>query len=198
MLAKTWRIYRIFTNVRAKKLSLKSGKLMLISLGFVSVEILICLLWSTIDPPIPTIRDTIIGKVHVCYSKSSDAFLYLLIAYNAVLLVFGSALAFGTRNVFSAFNESKFIGMSIYNIFMSSIIVCVILLPDTNSLETKFIMYGAVVSFACLSTVGLLFIPKILSVYNKWTDTKQKTGGVSLSVKSTTVSLSVKIELVGA
>ena len=48
--AKTWRLYRIFVHYLEPGYFLRSGSLIAFTLLLVSVDIVLCVLWTAIDP----------------------------------------------------------------------------------------------------------------------------------------------------
>jgi hypothetical protein len=67
----------------------------------------------------------ICGLYSVCTicTSTSSTHSYLMFAYKSILTVWGIYLAISVRKVSDNFNESKFIGMSIYNAAVASLIV---------------------------------------------------------------------------
>uniref|UniRef100_A0A1I8JGM2 G_PROTEIN_RECEP_F3_4 domain-containing protein n=1 Tax=Macrostomum lignano TaxID=282301 RepID=A0A1I8JGM2_9PLAT len=50
MLAKTWRVYRIFTNVKLRRVAIKDFHLFAVILVVVAVDVVIFGIWAGIDP----------------------------------------------------------------------------------------------------------------------------------------------------
>ncbi|KAJ8044815.1 Gamma-aminobutyric acid type B receptor subunit 1 [Holothuria leucospilota] len=100
---------------------------------------------------------------------TSDNIIYwqgALYGYKALLLIFGTFLAWETRKVtIPALNDSKLIGLCVYNVvLLSAIGVGVNLALDTDP-AGSFIFTSAIQIFCTSVTLIVIFVPKILSVY---------------------------------
>jgi gamma-aminobutyric acid type B receptor len=87
-----------------------------------------------------------------------------LYGYKAILLLFGVFLAWETRNVeIPALNDSKFIGMSVYNVvILSAIGVTVsIILKETVYQHLLYAMVSVVVLLSTTVTMTMVFAPKV-------------------------------------
>ena len=83
-----------------------------------------------------------------------------LCGLKGILLIFGVFLAWETRNVhYPSLNDSKSIGLAVYNMFMFSCLAIVVGFVVYPPLET--LVQRSIVFVAATSTVALLFIPKI-------------------------------------
>lgn len=98
-----------------------------------------------------------------CISKYYGTWLAGLLCYKVLLLLFGSFLAWQTRHVsFPGLNDSKFIGISVYNVVICSIIVA----PSQHFVSReKAELYYGIISFGIVlctaSVLKLIFIPKV-------------------------------------
>ena len=113
LFAKTWRVYKVFTDkTAAKGTSIKDSHL-LIQVGvFVAVDICIFVAWQLVFPLRATLDNTVVEETVIgplektvvqwqVFKCDSDKpyFLYVILATKALLLLFGGFLAYETRNV---------------------------------------------------------------------------------------------------
>ena len=97
-------------------------------------------------------------------SKTSTYFFVASIVTKAVWLCLGALLAFSTRSVSDAFNESKVVALQIYNVIFSvGLIAPLITLTSAigDALTTLLVFAITWVSFLCML---ILFVPKIVAV----------------------------------
>ncbi|XP_011672354.1 gamma-aminobutyric acid type B receptor subunit 2 [Strongylocentrotus purpuratus] len=131
--------------------------------------------------------------VTFCHSKYQTYWLVVMYVYKGILLFFGTFLAWETRKVkIPALNDSKLIGISVYNVF----ILCAIGVGVSYALRSEpaalFIFLSFVVLFCNTITLGVVFIPKIITVYKdplgvNATGKKNRTSGLeSMDMKSST------------
>jgi hypothetical protein len=100
-----------------------------------------------------------------CDYSTSLGFVYAHVAIKCGLLMFGVALTWLARNTPSQFNESSFIGICIYNV---SIVICFIvpiLSADLGGRESVYLIRAFVIMFITVTTVLVLYIPKLVNIY---------------------------------
>ena len=111
LFVKVHRVYSLFNNKKMKKVRMGPLNLLLRVVLIFSVEILIQLAWTAVDPLKPVViagtgaQGEYIETVE-CRSKS-QAFVGIAIGFKAMLITWGCMLAWRTRNVHGAFAESK-------------------------------------------------------------------------------------------
>lgn len=97
-----------------------------------------------------------------CTSPHSDTWMMSLCGLKGILLIFGVFLAWETRNVhYPSLNDSKNIGLAVYNVFMFSCLAIVAWFVVDPPLTT--LVQRSIVFVATTSTIALLFVPKILA-----------------------------------
>ena len=101
----------------------------------------------------------ILPQVEPCSSRHQTIWLGVLLAYKALLLLFGAFLAWGTRTVRVA--ASRLIGMSIYTV----LILTVIGVPGSMVMgvsQEAALAFEALLIILCTTvTLGLVFVPKV-------------------------------------
>lgn len=95
-----------------------------------------------------------------CFSEVSN---YVVILYlTGLLLLFGAYLAWETRKVhISALNDSKLIGLSVYNVIIPCILVIPILGIVFDQPTIQFVLTSFLTIFCTTFTLGLVFVPKV-------------------------------------
>ncbi|PIO61453.1 7 transmembrane receptor, partial [Teladorsagia circumcincta] len=122
---------RILSNENFVKLCYDS-KLLLILAGLLFVDILVLTLWAVISPFRMSVMElpqlhfddrVVIPEIEKCESNHSAVFQAVLYATKGILMILGCFLAWETRHVnVPALNDSKYIGMSVYNVVVMSIL----------------------------------------------------------------------------
>ena len=89
-----------------------------------------------------------------------------LFAYKGILLLFGLFLAWETRNVtIPALNDSKYIGMSVYNVFVLAVIGVIVAIALDGSMyyEAPYAISSLCLIVCTTVTLLLVFVPKVIS-----------------------------------
>ncbi|KAI9219272.1 7 transmembrane sweet-taste receptor of 3 GCPR-domain-containing protein [Blastocladiella britannica] len=179
LLAKTWRIYRLFSSVVQTRKSVIGYIVNAIVTGSISINIILCAIWMGVDPPVPTRQYISEGVTnYVCSSPRSSTFIGLLVAYNVILVLLGSTLGFLTRGVEERFNESRQIGFAMYNLLALAAIGVPILLASSWLMQLFYCVLSAVILIGGVATQSILFIPKIMSALGKSDDDEHGGGGL--------------------
>ncbi|KAI9203071.1 periplasmic binding protein-like I [Polychytrium aggregatum] len=171
LLVKVYRIYRIFDNPRMKIVKLSNLTLMGMSFVLVAVNIAIITAWNVIDPLSP-VRVTTSSYWYLDCQSSSPlnqmGFSYSLLAYNGLLLLASTYLAYKTRNVSAQYRESNWIAYCGLFIILCGSVVIILLLSTNDYVGTYYlrlgvIALGTVVTYYCLiGRVILTIISDIL------------------------------------
>lgn len=76
--------------------------------------------------------------------------------------IFGAFLAWETRHVsIPALNDSKYVGMSVYNVVIMCVTGAAISFVLTDKQDAMFIMLAVFIIFCSTATLCLVFIPKV-------------------------------------
>ena len=174
LLAKTYRIFKIFNNARVTSLVIRDTDLLQFTGAVILLEIiLLCLYTFTSGLPKPiAIQSTSDSLLKIVKCEVPSGFVQLagiivLLGVNFLLVLGAVVIAYLTRNVDSAFNESRYIAYTVY-IYL---LVTIILLPlyytagDSSSSNSRmFIIRTIAVLVPMYFTLGALFLPKIYLV----------------------------------
>ncbi|CAB4027904.1 gamma-aminobutyric acid type B receptor subunit 2-like isoform X1, partial [Paramuricea clavata] len=180
LFSKTWRVHKIFTAQRAiKKKLMRDFHLILFVLALVIIDVTFITVWVYYHPlEMKEIifdelredsRDLItIPVLKICECTYRTKLLGVLYGYKGILLLFGVFLAWETRNVtIPALNDSKYIGMSVYNVVILSAIGATVsmVLKTTVYYELLHVMVSAIVVLSTTVTLTMVFAPKVYPVY---------------------------------
>ncbi|XP_078737873.1 gamma-aminobutyric acid type B receptor subunit 2 isoform X2 [Lampetra fluviatilis] len=177
MFAKTWRVHAIFKNVKMKKKIIKDQKLVGIVGGMLLIDLGVLTTWQAMDPlkrtieqyplePDPSGRDLAIRpQLEHCESHHMTVWLGIIYAYKGLLMVFGCFLAWETRNVsIPALNDSRYIGMAVYNVGIMSIIGAAVSFLTRDQPNVQYCVVALVTIFSATITLCLVFVPKLLAL----------------------------------
>ncbi|KOB70915.1 Gamma-aminobutyric acid type B receptor subunit 2 [Operophtera brumata] len=101
----------------------------------------------------------------MCKSQNTTGWLCALYVYKGLLLIVGVYMAWETRNVkISALNDSKYIGISVYSVVITSASVVVIGTIISERATLAYITITSLILITTTSTLCLLFLPKIIAI----------------------------------
>lgn len=176
MLAKAWRIYRIFNDPWISKRPLKDYHLMLIVIGLGLVDIMYLIPWTVIDPyrRFPSLGETNYRDFSRCsfFSCSSEMLLLwlgILTAYKVMVMLTGVVIiSLVQKNVKQKkyFNDSKSLAGALYTTALSFILGVFLQLLFTFQQEIV-VAYVASATWVNISSSGTLisvFIPKLYKI----------------------------------
>lgn len=83
--------------------------------------------------------------------------------------MFGAFLAWETRHVsIPALNDSKHIGLSVYNVLIMCIMGAAIALVLSDHKDAVFVLIAGFIIFCTTGTLCLVFVPKVSLVVGSW------------------------------
>ena len=172
VIVRTWRLYRIFIHYLDPGKLISNPALVIMLLIMLSVDIIIAVVWTSVDQTQLMITDTIENGqaretvvIRTCPSKNDLNWLSLIMAYKVAQLVVMIVLAFLTQNipktfatttlqVFSYVYSTVFgIGFVLYGFFL--------FFGDTSYRLNSDIDYG--ILYTVLSIMEILFIVCVFS-----------------------------------
>lgn len=161
LFAKTYRIFKIFTNIRVKTKAITDAYLLKFSLSVVAIEILLLCIYTFPDGlPSPVIELNQSDPTHGHLECITDDLYYnntmigVMIGFNCFIVLLIAIVAFMSRNVASSYNESKYIGIILYFYVVLVLITLPIYYTVANAKNVASIQFG-VRSFAFL--IGVYF-----------------------------------------
>lgn len=129
IVVKNQRIYKIFDNVYAAtsaRIVIKDSRLARVCGTLLMVDLSLVTVMLALDMPEP--KDMILSDTQhsvVCMTERSTPALFVtgaLVLFNAFLLGYAIFLSYRTRNVAGTFSECKQIALSVYNIFLCTLV----------------------------------------------------------------------------
>ncbi|KAI0214291.1 Gamma-aminobutyric acid type B receptor subunit 2 [Lamellibrachia satsuma] len=177
MFSKTWRVHKIFTNKKFQRMVIKDYQLLGIVCIQVGLDVVVLSVWEALDPlyivfhkhPLEQTADpendnqVLIPESRYCESSHMWYFAGILYAIKGLLLLFGAFLAFETRKVtVPALNDSKFIGVSLYNVVILCMIGVPVALMMKEEVDACYTLISLFIFFATTLTICLVFVPKII------------------------------------
>uniref|UniRef100_A0A1A9WPH3 Gamma-aminobutyric acid type B receptor subunit 2 n=1 Tax=Glossina brevipalpis TaxID=37001 RepID=A0A1A9WPH3_9MUSC len=177
MFSKTWRVHSIFTDLKLNKKVIKDYQLFMVVGVLLVIDIAIITTWQVADPFYRATKQLeprhhesiddvlVIPENEYCQSEHMTIFLSIIYAYKGLLLVFGAFLAWETRHVsIPALNDSKHIGFSVYNVFITCIAGAAISLVLSDRKDLVFVLLSFFIIFCTTATLCLVFVPKLLEL----------------------------------
>lgn len=177
MFSKTWRVHLIFTNKKLKRKVVKDRHLFAVVCLLVTADVIYLTVWQLMDPMTRIVREfvkesldsdldiTLVKQLELCESRLTYRWLGVLCGCKGLLLLFGAFLAWETRNVsIPALNDSKYIGMSVYNVFILCVIGAPISLAMREEPDASFSIISVCIIICTSITLCLVFIPKVLEM----------------------------------
>ncbi|XP_055338701.1 gamma-aminobutyric acid type B receptor subunit 1-like isoform X3 [Paramacrobiotus metropolitanus] len=162
----------------------ESWQLYIVVIALLVVDILILALWAGIHPmdlapyKFPPEKATDTDEdieyepvLWQCASPHDTIWMGVIFAYKGLFLIFGLFLAYETRSVkIKELNDSRFVGMSIYNVVILCIITAPVSLIISRQHNAKFAFVALSIMFCSFLSMGLIFVPKIIEIYRRKTE----------------------------
>ncbi|XP_054707445.1 metabotropic glutamate receptor 6-like [Uloborus diversus] len=164
VLTKTNRIDRIFRSGTrsAKRPTFISPKSQLIICGMiVSVQLILSAMWLGFSPPRAIHYHPTRDEAHLVCAASIDASYVVAFAYPMVLIIICTIYAILTRKIPEAFNESKFIGFTMYTTCIVWLAFIPLYFTTTAHDEINVFTMSVTVSLSATVTLFCLFTPKL-------------------------------------
>jgi gamma-aminobutyric acid type B receptor len=187
LFAKTWRVWRVFSNTHLKKIRLTNMDTLRVMFMLLLVEV-VCLSLGQIFAPFKPTEETIEFEVGrsltqvVCKSETSEWAL-LTMAYKVILVLIGCYLSWTTRNVDSAFAESKYIMLAIYQVAIYGLVAAIVNGSGSDVQMTLLVQTFCCV-FGAIFCVASVLVPKILLIQSGQYDDGFKSGSQGTSLNT--------------
>jgi 2',3'-cyclic-nucleotide 2'-phosphodiesterase (5'-nucleotidase family) len=164
LFVKTHRIHTIFNAKRLKGRSIYTDAWVLAYVGVVVFVNLVILTIFRIVAPLQLRPFVLSSSFAVGEHCSGDDFTVgaVLFVFNGLLLAWGIYLAVCTRNVDSNFNESKFIGVAVYNCAFSAIVLLLVMYVISSSAPSAaFVIKAWLITYIIVFTLSIMFVPRV-------------------------------------
>ncbi|KJE94435.1 hypothetical protein CAOG_05078 [Capsaspora owczarzaki ATCC 30864] len=172
---KTYRIDRIFNNDAIKRIRMKDTVLFHYMFRIVLMFALYLAIWTGISRPISEVRVDITSDqtnqgVFVTQQLvprcSSNWFDSAILIVELMFLIWGLYLAIKVRHTPTAFNESKYIVVAVYNFVFVAVVLQIILQTAIKDRDIAYVLESIYVIFTVSAVVLLIFVPKVSLVRN--------------------------------
>ncbi|KAG2171444.1 hypothetical protein INT43_009105, partial [Umbelopsis isabellina] len=173
MVAKNFRIYRIFNNIFITRTVITDIQLIKASGGIVAASMLIAGISLVVAPPTPTAVVVSSTQYYWSCDTTSSAkvpFQALEATFSALLVAFATFLAYKTRLVgvnYSKYNECRQIGFSVYNIMFSAMIGFIVTVNTMLDYFTRFYITVVTILWGCSVSFLILFLPKLHEFFKR-------------------------------
>lgn len=177
LMAKTWRIHKIFNNTDASALHISDRKLLLFPATMMTLSLIFCIIYCFATGPL--ILDRQYGEDNPFYvfdlcSASTSWFqtfaIIFFYSYFFILFAITATLAFLTRHAHAHYRESKSIAMIIYIYLCMGIIYIPLYYvqgDSTDSQNTRLAITCINIGILMLATLFITFLPPILNFRRK-------------------------------
>ena len=170
LLAKTWRVNRLFNNkVEHARIQISEkdvlGPFAILLIG--NIVVLIC--WTVLDP-LTYIREEntgtdywnrVISSDGVCRSENSVAYLVPLAVLNFSVVVFASWQAHRARELESVFSESRYIALTVFSLFQAFCTGIPVVVVVKDQPEAFYLVMTIMIFVLCMAILLLIFLPKV-------------------------------------
>eukprot|EP00455_Lapot_gusevi_P056800 TRINITY_DN9525_c0_g1_i13.p1 TRINITY_DN9525_c0_g1~~TRINITY_DN9525_c0_g1_i13.p1 ORF type:complete len:469 (-),score=81.96 TRINITY_DN9525_c0_g1_i13:124-1449(-) len=165
---KAYRIDRIFNHKGMEVVLLPDIELGGMMVVMLILDVGILLAWQLMSPIQAhgyTLSTEWSARV-VCTSENSLFYSVIIYLYHGILLLWGLWLAVRTRKVEKNFNESRFIGLALYNLtFVCSIVIPILYVVGTTQYELTLLLRCISTLYVVVFTVLTLFASRFYAIY---------------------------------
>jgi len=165
LLLKTFRIKVIFDKVN---IQVKDSNLILYLCILLGFQLILVTIWSITAGMTPEVKQVSKEMHYYQCQNNKDLGSYIqtaLIVINGLTLVYGCYLAYKVKNVYSEYNESKVIGLSIYGIVICMIILMFIVNIKGLDHTTLFLIQSLMIILSADIILVFMFTPKLWKLH---------------------------------
>jgi len=173
LFSKIWRLNILMKNaVQCRKIQVTISDVIWPFAILLTLNLVFLLVWTIVDPLYWERVDlgrTESGELEsygrcVANGQTSVVMLSLIGGVNFVAILLANLQAYQTWHLKVAYNESKFVGLSMASIMQAFLIGCPLLFLSDNTPVARYIVRSLLVFVVCMSMLGFIFLPKILFV----------------------------------
>lgn len=171
LFVKVHRVSLIFNNTSMAKIKMGPVQMATRVAIILSIEALIQLLWSLVDPNRPMIVTSVGSQGEyvesIMCASTSSAFSLITVVFKGAMVFWGCVLAWKTRNIHGAFAESKALMLTMYNIgFVGIVVLCLYNFLDVNG-PTKVLVQTFGVLWVTVVSTMLVYGPRSFQLIMK-------------------------------
>jgi len=201
LFAKTWRVWRVFSNTHLKKIRLTNMDTLRVMFLLLLMEVILLALGQIMAPFEPQDIEVEFEpgrflSVKECGARDGKTeWALLTMAWKVILVLIGCYLSWTTRNVDSAFAESKYIMLAIYQVAIYGTVAAIVNGSGSN-VEMTLLVQTFCCVFGAIFCVASVLAPKILLISSGQYDDGFKSGsqGTSLNTGGSTGGNSEELE----
>lgn len=167
LLAKTWRVFRVFLNKSLQVMRISNLYLAAVISGLLVLPVGLLVVWTALGGVEAEYRvesaDILTENYYSCQADTEDVvFASLLVGYIGVLAISGAVFAYFIRDVtYLLYNESRYIGYALYTMLVFGILGIALQASGAVSREGLFIIRSCLLMGGTLIMVLVLFLPKL-------------------------------------
>ncbi|ORX48903.1 hypothetical protein BCR36DRAFT_353941 [Piromyces finnis] len=165
LLLKTFRIKVIFDKINFQ---VKDSNLIMYLCILLGIELTLVTIWSSAAGMEPDVKKFTRSMHYYICKNTSSLGTYIqtsLIVINGLALVYGCYLVYKVKNVYSEYNESKVIGLSIYGIVICMIILMFIVNIKGLDHTTLFLIQSLMIILSADIILVFMFTPKLWKLH---------------------------------
>jgi len=168
LFVKTWRMWRIVENPQLKVIVIPQTDILIMVAVLLSIEITYLVIWSAVNTPIAKeVEDSTDSTTShiICTGDNSNIWWGFFIVYKALFLLFGVYLTVATRKFATVLNDSKQVGLSIYVITLSLLVLIPISFALKDIPNAVFVLRTLGVCIPFMGVVIVLFVNSIARIF---------------------------------
>ncbi|KAL1922230.1 uncharacterized protein VTP21DRAFT_9769 [Calcarisporiella thermophila] len=169
MIAKNYRLYRIFNNPYAMRKGIPDWQLLKLSGVLTAIGLVILVLSLALDRP-ALVANPMGNQQHelACLSSPITNILrIILVVYILIQMVIALMIVFRVRNIRKSWNETRQAGLAICNIFFLFLVGVFARLIPSYGFIAQFYILQAVSFFSGVIALVFLFVPRIVALFSR-------------------------------
>ena len=171
LLAKNWRVYRIFCQAikKLRVVRIPDRELFMIYGSVIMMMTTVLSAWQAVDPLeaqkfiIHATESSLGSTIYQCRTDSS-LFPFLFIVAQGAVILYGCMLAFKSRIVSADFTEAKPVGLSMYNYFFTLIVVGPVVSVVQDNQEAVYMILTLGVTWITTITLTLVLYTRFYQI----------------------------------
>lgn len=172
LFSKIWRLNRLMKSaVRCRRVQVTTKDVLLPFAILLVLNCVFLLVWTVVDPlyweRVNVGRNEggeLVSYGHCTSSGTTSLVMIgLITAINAVAVILANIQAYQTRKLTVAYNESKFVALSMASILQAFLIGLPLLFLSNTTPTSRYVVRSLLIFVICMSMLGFIFVPKILS-----------------------------------